>query len=31
MLELINVAKSFAGKQVLQPTTLRFEEGEPRC
>jgi len=27
VLELINVAKSFAGKQVLQPTTLRFEEG----
>lgn len=27
MLELINVAKSFAGKQVLQPTTLCFEEG----
>jgi osmoprotectant transport system ATP-binding protein len=27
MLELINVAKSFGGTQVLKPTTLRFEEG----
>src|SRR5215510_16052515 len=27
MLELINVAKSFSGTQVLQPTTLRFERG----
>jgi len=28
MLELIDVAKSFGGTQVLQPTTLRFERGK---
>ncbi|MDX1946749.1 MAG: ATP-binding cassette domain-containing protein [Pirellulaceae bacterium] len=28
MLELLNVAKSFAGTQVLQPTTLRLAPGE---
>ena len=28
MLELVNVAKSFAGTQVLQPTTLRLAPGE---
>src|SRR6187551_3674769 len=28
MLELVNVAKSFAGTQVLQPTTLRLEPGK---
>jgi osmoprotectant transport system ATP-binding protein len=27
MLELVNVAKSFAGVQVLKPTTLRLEQG----
>jgi len=27
MLELVDVAKSFGGTQVLQPTTLRFERG----
>src|SRR6187549_2750134 len=27
MLELVNVAKSFGGTQVLQPTTLRLEQG----
>ena len=27
MLELINVAKSFGGMQVLQPTTVRFPAG----
>ena len=27
MLELVNVAKSFAGAQVLKPTTLRLEQG----
>ncbi len=27
MLELINVAKSFGGTQVLKPTTLRLEQG----
>jgi osmoprotectant transport system ATP-binding protein len=27
MLELLNVAKSFGGTQVLQPTTLRLEPG----
>src|SRR5262245_56025081 len=28
MLELIDVAKSFGGTQVLQPTTLRLERGK---
>src|SRR5262245_29882600 len=28
MIELINVAKSFAGTQVLKPTTLRLEVGQ---
>src|SRR5687768_9633927 len=28
MLELVNVAKSFAGTQVLQPTTLRLAAGQ---
>src|SRR5262245_33821663 len=28
MLELLNVAKSFGGTQVLAPTTLRFERGK---
>jgi osmoprotectant transport system ATP-binding protein len=27
MLELVNVAKSFAGVQVVKPTTLRLEQG----
>src|SRR5438094_3959415 len=27
MIDLINVAKSFGGTQVLQPTTVRLEQG----